>query len=80
MQHNSIDICTYISECTHIGPHTLFTSEQEQNIKQYIVEMNDIGLSVSKQDVIKLASDLGMYIYAYVCVVIPMSGKVCVRV
>ena len=42
--------------------------------------MNDIGLSVSKQDVIKLASDLGMYIYAYVCVFIPMSGKVCVRV
>lgn len=27
MQHNSIDVSTHVSESTHIGPRTLFTSE-----------------------------------------------------
>jgi hypothetical protein len=48
---------TYIDNATNAGGPTLFTKQQESNIKFYINEMADINLPLTKPDVIIMASD-----------------------
>jgi hypothetical protein len=46
----------YVSQTSHAGCPTILSTVQEQYLKQYISEMADIGLPLTKTDVIRVAS------------------------